>query len=93
MNRVTLIGRLGRDPELKFTPSGVPVCKLSLATSETWRDGQGKKQERTDWHNVVVWNAPAEACGNYLHKGSQVAIEGSMQTRSYEKDGVKKYVT
>ena len=94
VNRVTLIGNLGRDPELKFTPQGNAVCKLSVATTEKWRDQQGKPQERTTWHNVVVWGKQAEACEQYLSKGKQVFIEGRIDNRSYDdKDGNKKYIT
>ncbi len=93
VNKVLLIGRLGQDPELKYTPSGTPVCNFSLATSENWADKNGQKQERTEWHRVVVWGKLAELCNKYLAKGRQAYIEGSLQTRSWEKDGQKKYTT
>lgn len=93
INKVLLIGRLGQDPELKYTPSGTPVCNFSLATSENWADKSGQKQERTEWHRVVVWGKLAELCNKYLAKGRQAYIEGSLQTRSWEKDGQKKYTT
>jgi single-strand DNA-binding protein len=93
LNKVTLIGNLGKDPELKYTNSGVAVATFSLATSDSWKDQEGNMQERTEWHNIVAWRKLAEICGQYLKKGSQVYIEGKIQTRSYEKDGVKKYMT
>ncbi len=93
LNKVTLIGNLGKDPELKYTNTGVAVATFSLATSDSWKDQEGNMQERTEWHNIVAWRKLAEICGQYLKKGSQVYIEGKIQTRSYEKDGVKKYMT
>ena len=94
LNKVELIGRLGKDPELKYTTSGKAVANFSIATSEEWKDENGKKQERTDWHNVQAWGKLAEICGEYLKKGSQVYIDGTIHTRSYEdKSGVKRYVT
>ncbi len=95
VNKVILIGRLGNDPELRYTPSGAAVCNFSLATSEVWNDkNSGQKNERTEWHRVVVWGKQAEHCNNYLSKGRQAYIEGRLQTRSWEdKDGVKKYTT
>ena len=93
LNKVQLIGNLGKDPELSYTPSGVAVAKFSIATGERWKDQEGNMQERTDWHNIVVWGKQAESCGQYLAKGRQVYVEGSIRTRSYEKDGVKRYVT
>jgi single-strand DNA-binding protein len=84
VNRVILIGRLGRDPELKYTPSGTPVAKFSLATDESFKDKTGEKQEHTEWHNIVAWNKLAEICGEYLTKGKQVYIEGSIRSRQYE---------
>jgi single-strand DNA-binding protein len=94
VNKVFLIGNLGKDPELTFTTSGKAVCKFSVATAEKWTDGSGEKKERTDWHNIVVWGKQAEACGQYLTKGRQAYVEGSIQTRNYEdKSGVKRYVT
>ena len=95
INKVILIGHLGRDPELKFTPSGVAVANFSIATSETWKDkNTGEKQESTEWHRIVAWKRLAEICGEYLKKGSQVYIEGSLQTRSWEdKEGTKRYTT
>jgi single-strand DNA-binding protein len=92
MNRVTLIGRLGKDPDLRFTPSGQAVCKFSLATTESWKQGNEWK-EKTDWHNIVVWGPLAERCGEHLAKGSQVYVEGTIGTRSWETGGKKNYIT
>jgi single-strand DNA-binding protein len=94
LNKVMLIGNLGKDPELRFTPSGRAVARFSLATSEQWTDQQGQKQDRTEWHNVVVWGKQAETCGQYLSKGRQVFIEGSIRSRQYDdKEGQKRYIT
>ena len=94
VNKVILVGNLGKDPELRYTPSGVAVATFSLATSERFKDRNGEQQERTEWHNVVAWRQLAEICGKYLHKGKQVYIEGKIQTRSYDdRDGNKKYMT
>ena len=94
VNKVILIGRLGVDPELKTVSSGQNVCRISLATSETWTDREGQKQERTEWHRVVVWGKLAEVCGRHLAKGRQVYVEGRLHTRSWEDDqGQKKYST
>ncbi|MCX8073078.1 MAG: single-stranded DNA-binding protein [Candidatus Binatia bacterium] len=93
VNKVILVGNLGRDPEVRFTPNGQAVARFSVATTEKWRDQQGQLQERTEWHNVVVWGKQAEACGQYLAKGRQVYVEGRLQTRSYDdKDGIKRQV-
>ncbi len=94
VNKVILIGNLGGDPELRYTPSGQPVANLRLATSESWVDKQGQKQERTEWHRVVVWGKLAELCGQYLSKGRQVFVEGKLQTRQWDdRDGNKRYTT
>ncbi|MEC7275578.1 MAG: single-stranded DNA-binding protein [Bdellovibrionota bacterium] len=94
INKVMLIGRLGQDPELKYTPSGSAVCNFSLATSESWTDKSGQKQEKTEWHRVVVWGKLAELCNQYLAKGRQAFVEGSLQTRQWEdKQGQKRYTT
>ena len=93
LNRVMLIGNLGKDPELKYTPSGVAVATFSIATSEQWKDQEGNAQEKTEWHNIVAWRKLAEIVGEYLKKGKKVYIEGKLQTRNYEKDGVKRYIT
>lgn len=95
VNKVILLGRLGQDPELKYTPGGAAVCTLSLATSESWSDkNSGQKQERTEWHRVVVWGKLAELCNQYLAKGRQAYVEGRLQTRAWDdKDGNKRYTT
>lgn len=95
INKVILIGRLGQDPELKYTPSGAAVANFSIATSESWNDKSGQKQERTEWHRIVVWGKLAELCNQYLAKGRQVFVEGSLQTRSWDdqQSGQKRYMT
>ena len=84
INKVILIGRLGKDPEIKYTNSGTAVAKFSLATDEIFKDRTGEQQRRTEWHNVVAWNKLAEICGEYLTKGKQVYIEGSIRSRQWE---------
>jgi len=84
VNRVILVGRLGKDPEVKYTPSGAPVAKFSLATDETFKDRSGEQQKHTEWHNIVAWNKTAEICGQYLTKGKLVYIEGSIRSRQWE---------
>ncbi len=94
VNKVILIGRLGADPEVRYTPSGTPVANFRIATSENWTDKQGQKQERTEWHRIVVWSKLAELCGEYLSKGRQVYVEGRLQTRQWDdRDGNKRYTT
>lgn len=94
VNKVILLGRLGQDPEMKFTPSGQGVCNFSIATSKKWTDKAGQKQERTEWHRIVVWGKLAELCNQYLSKGRQAFVEGELQTRSWEDDqGGKRYAT
>lgn len=94
VNKVIVIGRLGTDPEVKTVTSGQTVCRLSVATSENWTDREGQKQERTEWHRIVVWGRMAEVCGQHLAKGRQVYVEGKLQTRSWEDpQGQKKYTT
>jgi single-strand DNA-binding protein len=94
INKVILVGNLGKDPEVRFTANGQAIAKFPVATAEKWKDQQGQMQERTEWHNVVVWGKQAEACGQYLSKGRQVFVEGRIQTRSYDdKDGNKRYIT
>jgi single-strand DNA-binding protein len=95
INKVILIGNLGRDPEVRYTPSGVAVANFPLATSEEWKDkNTGEKQEKTEWHKIVAWRRLGEICGEYLHKGSQIYIEGKLQTRAWEdRDGNKRYTT
>jgi single-strand DNA-binding protein len=91
LNKVMLIGRLGQDPELKFTQSGIAVAKFSLATSQSWKDQDGNNQEKTEWHNIVVWRKLAEICAEYLKKGSKVYCEGSLSTGSWEDENKKKH--
>ena len=94
INKVILIGNCGQDPETRYMPSGGAVTNLTVATSESWKDKQtGQQQERTEWHRVVFFNRLAEIAGEYLKKGSKVYIEGSLRTRQWEKDGVKRYTT
>jgi single-strand DNA-binding protein len=94
VNKVILIGRLGADPEVRYTPSGTPVANFRIATSENWNDKQGQRQERTEWHRIVVWAKLAELCGEYLAKGRQVYVEGRLQTRQWDdRDGNKRYTT
>jgi single-strand DNA-binding protein len=95
VNKVILIGNLGKDPELKYTPSGTPVAKLALATNERFKDKEGQWQDRTEWHNVVLWQRLAEIAGEYLKKGSKVYIEGRLQTRSWDDKNTnqKRYMT
>jgi len=95
INKWIGIGHLGRDPEVKYTPNGVAVANFSIATSEEWKDkNTGEKQEKTEWHKIIAWRRLGEICGEYLKKGSQVYIEGSLQTREWDdKDGNKRYTT
>lgn len=94
VNKVILIGNLGRDPEAKFLPDGGAVTNLSIATSESWKDKAGNKQEKTEWHRVVFFGKVAEVAGEYLKKGSTCYVEGRLQTRKWtDKDGVEKYST
>ena len=94
VNKVILVGNLGKDPELRYTPSGAAVVTFSMATTERYKDKDGNRQEKTEWHNIVAWRQLAEICGKYLHKGSQIYCEGKIQTRSYDdRDGNKKYIT
>ena len=93
MNKAMLIGRLGKDPELKYTPSGTAFAKFSLAETEKWKDKDGNKQEKTNWHNIVTWVKQAEILSQYLKKGSKVYLEGKIETRSWEADGKKHYMT
>ena len=86
LNKVMLIGRLGRDPEMRFTPQGDAVTTMSVATTRTWRDGDKQEHKETEWHTVVAWRKLAEACNNHLHKGSLVYIEGRNHTRQWEDD-------
>jgi single-strand DNA-binding protein len=95
VNKVILIGRLGRDPELKYTGTGTPFCRFSIATDDSWTDkASGERQERTEWHSIVVWNKLAEICNEYLRKGRLVYIEGSLQTREWDdQEGNKRKTT
>jgi len=95
VNKVILIGNLGKDPEVKYTPSGLPVAKFSLATNERYKDKSGEWQDRTEWHNIVAWQRLAEIVGEYVKKGSKIYIEGRLQTSSWEdkQSGEKKYRT
>lgn len=95
VNKVILVGNLGQDPEVKYMPSGGAVCNVSLATADSWKDkNSGERQERTEWHRVVFFNRLAEITGEYLRKGSQVYVEGRLQTREWQdKDGQKRYTT
>ncbi|MBG4448684.1 single-stranded DNA-binding protein [Pseudomonas aeruginosa] len=94
VNKVILVGNAGGDPEVRYLPNGNAVTSISLATSETWKDKQtGQQQERTEWHRVVFFGRIAEIAGEYLCKGSQVYVEGSLRTREWEKDGIKRYIT
>lgn len=94
VNKAIIVGNLGRDPDVRFTPSGKAVAKFSVATTERWTDQQGQRQEKTEWHNIVVWGKQAETCGQYLSKGRQVYVEGRITNRNYDdKDGNKRYIT
>ena len=94
VNKVILLGRLGQDPELKYTPSGSAVANFSLATNRVWKDQDGNQQERTDWHRLVVWRKTAEIAGNYLKKGSLIYVEGRLETRSWtDKNEIVRYTT
>lgn len=91
LNKVILIGRLGRDPETRYMPNGDAVCNFSVATSESWKDSNGQKQERSEWHNVTMYRKLAEIAAKYLTKGSQVYLEGKIQSRKYQgKDGIER---
>jgi len=91
LNKVILIGRLGKDPEVRYMPNGEAVCNFSVATSETWNDRNGQRVERTEWHNITMYRRLAEIAGQYLKKGSQVYLEGKIQTRKYQgKDGIER---
>ncbi|HEV2248467.1 MAG TPA: single-stranded DNA-binding protein [Terriglobia bacterium] len=95
VNKVILLGNLGKDPEVKYTPQGTPVAKFSLATNERFKDKDGNWQDRTEWHNITAWARTAEIAGEYLKKGSKVYIEGSLRTHSWDDktSGQKKYMT
>src|SRR5947207_3723674 len=95
VNKVILVGRLGRDPELKYTANGVPFCRFSMATDDSWNDkNSGERQERTEWHNIVAWDRLAEICNQYLTKGKLIYIEGALQTREWDdQEGNKRKTT
>lgn len=94
VNKVILLGRLGKDPEVRHLENGTPVASFSIATSETYKDrNSGERIEKTEWHNIVLWRGLAEVAEKYLHKGDQVYIDGKLKTRSWEKDGVTRYTT
>jgi len=94
VNKVILIGNLGRDPEVRYTTGGTPVANFTMATSERWTDQSGERKERTEWHRIVVWDKQAEIVGEYLSKGRQVYVEGQLQTREWtDRDGNKRYTT
>ena len=94
VNKVILVGNLGRDAELRYTPGGAAVATLNMATTEVWNDKAGQKQEKTEWHRVVLWGKSAESLAEYLTKGKQIYVEGRLQTRQWDdKDGNKRYTT
>ncbi len=94
LNKAMIIGRLGKDPEMKYTQDGTPVAVFSVATSEEWKDkNTNEKKEKTEWHRIVAFRKLGELCGEYLGKGRQVYVEGRLQTRSWEKDGITRYTT
>ena len=94
VNKVIILGNVGADPELRYTPAGAAVTNFNIATNESWTDNNSERQERTEWHRIVVWGRLAEICNQYLRKGSKVYVEGRLQTRSWEgQDGQKRYTT
>jgi single-strand DNA-binding protein len=93
VNKVILVGNLGRDPEVRYMPNAEAVCNFSIATTDSWKDKNGEKKEKTEWHNIVMYRVLADIAGKYLKKGSPVYIEGRLQTRKWEKDGVTRYST
>ena len=93
VNKVILVGHLGRDAEVRVTPSGNPVANFSIATTEVWKDKSGQKQEKTEWHRVALWGKAAESLKEYLVKGKMIYVEGRLETRKWEKDGVERYTT
>ena len=93
VNKVIILGNLGADPELRYTPNGKAVCNLSLATSEVYKDSRGQQQELTDWHRVVIWGKRAEIVAQFKQKGDQLYIEGKNRTREWDDNGTKRYIT
>lgn len=93
VNKVILIGNLGKDPEVRKLDGGATVCNFPMATTETYKDKNGERKEQTEWHNIVLWRGLADVAEKYLKKGSQIYLEGKLRTRSWEKDGIKRYTT
>lgn len=94
VNKTILVGNLGQEPEIRYMPDGTPTVRISLATTDTWKDKSGNKQQRTEWHRVVFYRKLAEIAGEYLHKGSQIYIEGRLRTQKFtDKQGIERYVT
>ncbi len=93
LNKVQLIGFLGKNPDVRYTQDGDAICRISMATSESWKDKKGEKQEKTEWHQIVFFGKLAETVGEYLKKGSPAYVEGKLQTRSWDKDGETRYST
>jgi single-strand DNA-binding protein len=94
VNKAILVGRLGADPEVRYTPDGTMITNFRMATDEQWKDKNGEKVQKTEWHRIVTYRKLAEICGKYLHKGSLVYVEGRIQTRAWDdKEGVKRYTT
>ena len=93
MNKAMVIGNLGNDPEIRYTQKGAAVATFSIATTERWKDADGVQQEHTEWHKIVAWKGLAEICGDHLKKGSKVYIEGKMQTRKWEENGITRHTT
>ncbi|MDD3815898.1 MAG: single-stranded DNA-binding protein [Desulfocapsaceae bacterium] len=93
MNKAMVIGNLGNDPEIRYSQKGTAVATFSIATTEKWKDAEGVQQEHTDWHRIVAWRGLAEICGDHLKKGSKIYIEGKMQIRKWEENGITRYTT
>ena len=93
VNKVILVGNLGKDPEVRHLENGAAVANFSIATSETYKDKNGNRQEQTEWHNIVLWRGLAEIAEKYLNKGDMIYVEGKLRTRSWERDGVTRYTT
>ena len=93
LNKVMLIGNVGADPEMRYTPTGLPVVRLSLATTKTWNDDSGEKKSKTEWHRITAWRKTAEIVNEYVHKGSPLFVEGHLEYGQYEKDGITHYTT
>jgi len=93
INKVILVGKLGADPEIRTFDNGIKKASFSLATGESYKDKEGNRVDQTEWHNIALWRGQAEVAEKYLHKGSKIYLEGKIRTRSYEKDGIKKYFT